>query len=134
MTYVQVTTKCHARHQFVVVSVIYWLSIVLVPAKMATAIRALSSISGFFTSLSIWFKLLDGEQVKHSLAFEARTPARSPTSNIWSFPLGSWPWHAEEPPDCRSAMKELIHQYGAWIVLALVFLESIGLLLPRKRS
>ena len=24
-------------------------------------------------------------------------------------------------------MKELIHQYGAWIVFALVFLESIGL-------
>jgi membrane protein DedA with SNARE-associated domain len=27
-------------------------------------------------------------------------------------------------------MKELIHQYGAWIVFALVFLESIGLPLP----
>jgi membrane protein DedA with SNARE-associated domain len=27
-------------------------------------------------------------------------------------------------------MKELIHQYGAWIVIALVFLESIGLPLP----
>jgi membrane protein DedA with SNARE-associated domain len=27
-------------------------------------------------------------------------------------------------------MKELIHQYGAWIVFALVFLESIGLALP----
>jgi membrane protein DedA with SNARE-associated domain len=27
-------------------------------------------------------------------------------------------------------MKELIHPYGAWIVLALVFLESIGLPLP----
>ena len=24
-------------------------------------------------------------------------------------------------------MKELIHQYGAWLVFALVFLESIGL-------
>jgi membrane protein DedA with SNARE-associated domain len=33
-------------------------------------------------------------------------------------------------PDCGSAMKELIHQYGAWIVFALVFLESIGLALP----
>ena len=27
-------------------------------------------------------------------------------------------------------MKELIHQYGAWIVFALVVLESIGLPLP----
>jgi membrane protein DedA with SNARE-associated domain len=27
-------------------------------------------------------------------------------------------------------MKELIHHYGAWIVFALVFLESIGLPLP----
>jgi membrane protein DedA with SNARE-associated domain len=27
-------------------------------------------------------------------------------------------------------MKELIHQYGAWLVFALVFLESIGLPLP----
>jgi len=27
-------------------------------------------------------------------------------------------------------MKDLIHQYGAWIVFALVFLESIGLPLP----
>ena len=27
-------------------------------------------------------------------------------------------------------MKELVHQYGAWIVFALVFLESIGLPLP----
>jgi membrane protein DedA with SNARE-associated domain len=27
-------------------------------------------------------------------------------------------------------MKELIHQYGAWIVFALVFLESVGLPLP----
>jgi membrane protein DedA with SNARE-associated domain len=27
-------------------------------------------------------------------------------------------------------MKELIHQYGAWIVFTLVFLESIGLPLP----
>jgi membrane protein DedA with SNARE-associated domain len=27
-------------------------------------------------------------------------------------------------------MKEVIHQYGAWIVFALVFLESIGLPLP----
>ena len=27
-------------------------------------------------------------------------------------------------------LKELIHQYGAWIVFALVFLESIGLPLP----
>ena len=27
-------------------------------------------------------------------------------------------------------MKELIHQYGAWIVFALVFLELIGLPLP----
>ena len=27
-------------------------------------------------------------------------------------------------------MKELIHEYGAWIVFALVFLESIGLPLP----
>src|SRR6185369_4743019 len=27
-------------------------------------------------------------------------------------------------------MKELIHQYGAWIVFVLVFLESIGLPLP----
>jgi membrane protein DedA with SNARE-associated domain len=27
-------------------------------------------------------------------------------------------------------MKEFIHQYSAWIVLALVFLESVGLLLP----
>jgi membrane protein DedA with SNARE-associated domain len=27
-------------------------------------------------------------------------------------------------------MKELIHQDGAWIVFALVFLESIGLPLP----
>jgi hypothetical protein len=27
-------------------------------------------------------------------------------------------------------MKELIPQYGAWIVFALVFLESIGLPLP----
>ena len=27
-------------------------------------------------------------------------------------------------------MKVLIHQYGAWIVFALVFLESIGLPLP----
>ncbi len=27
-------------------------------------------------------------------------------------------------------MKELIHQYGAWMVFALVFLESIGLPLP----
>jgi membrane protein DedA with SNARE-associated domain len=27
-------------------------------------------------------------------------------------------------------MKELIHQYSAWIVFALVFLESIGLPLP----
>jgi membrane protein DedA with SNARE-associated domain len=27
-------------------------------------------------------------------------------------------------------MKELIHQYGAWIVLSLVFLETIGLPLP----
>ena len=27
-------------------------------------------------------------------------------------------------------MKELIHQYGAWIVFALVFLESICLPLP----
>ncbi len=27
-------------------------------------------------------------------------------------------------------MKELIHQYGAWVVFALVFLESIGLPLP----
>jgi membrane protein DedA with SNARE-associated domain len=27
-------------------------------------------------------------------------------------------------------MKELIHQYGAWIVFAFVFLESIGLPLP----
>ena len=32
--------------------------------------------------------------------------------------------------DWRSVMKELIHQYGAWIVFALVFLESIGLPLP----
>jgi membrane protein DedA with SNARE-associated domain len=24
-------------------------------------------------------------------------------------------------------MKELVHQYGAWLVFALVFLESIGL-------
>jgi|SoiMethySBSTD1v2_1073268.scaffolds.fasta_scaffold1310323_2 membrane protein DedA with SNARE-associated domain len=31
---------------------------------------------------------------------------------------------------CGSEMKELIHQYGAWIVFALVFLESIGLPLP----
>src|SRR5262249_31227480 len=29
-------------------------------------------------------------------------------------------------------LKELIHQYGAWIVFALVFLESIGLPLPRE--
>jgi membrane protein YqaA with SNARE-associated domain len=27
-------------------------------------------------------------------------------------------------------MKELVHQYGAWLVFALVFLESIGLPLP----
>jgi membrane protein DedA with SNARE-associated domain len=27
-------------------------------------------------------------------------------------------------------MKELIHQYGAWIEFALVFLQSIGLPLP----
>ena len=27
-------------------------------------------------------------------------------------------------------MRELIHHYGAWIVFALVFLESIGLPLP----
>jgi membrane protein DedA with SNARE-associated domain len=27
-------------------------------------------------------------------------------------------------------IKELIHQYGAWLVFALVFLESIGLPLP----
>jgi membrane protein DedA with SNARE-associated domain len=27
-------------------------------------------------------------------------------------------------------MKELIHHYGAWLVFALVFLESIGLPLP----
>jgi membrane protein DedA with SNARE-associated domain len=33
-------------------------------------------------------------------------------------------------PDWRSVMKELIHQYGAWLVFALVFLESIGLPLP----
>jgi membrane protein DedA with SNARE-associated domain len=31
-------------------------------------------------------------------------------------------------------MKELIHQYGAWIVFALVFLESIGLPLPFRRQ
>ena len=29
-------------------------------------------------------------------------------------------------------MKELIHHYGAWIVFALVFLESIGLPLPGR--
>ena len=33
-------------------------------------------------------------------------------------------------PDWRSVMKELIHQYGAWLVFALVFLELIGLPLP----
>jgi membrane protein DedA with SNARE-associated domain len=33
-------------------------------------------------------------------------------------------------PDCDFVMKELFHQYGAWIVFALVFLESIGLPLP----
>src|ERR1700749_2517807 len=27
-------------------------------------------------------------------------------------------------------MKELVHQYGAWLVFGLVFLESIGLPLP----
>jgi membrane protein DedA with SNARE-associated domain len=27
-------------------------------------------------------------------------------------------------------MKELVHQYGAWLVFVLVFLESIGLPLP----
>jgi membrane protein DedA with SNARE-associated domain len=27
-------------------------------------------------------------------------------------------------------IKELIHQYGAWLVFTLVFLESIGLPLP----
>ena len=37
-------------------------------------------------------------------------------------------------PDSRSVMKELIHQYGAWIVFALVFLESIGLPLPEEQS
>jgi hypothetical protein len=33
-------------------------------------------------------------------------------------------------PDCDFGMKELIHDYGAWIVFLLVFLESIGLPLP----
>ena len=33
-------------------------------------------------------------------------------------------------PNWRSVMKELIHQYGAWLVFALVFLELIGLPLP----
>jgi membrane protein DedA with SNARE-associated domain len=31
-------------------------------------------------------------------------------------------------------MKELIHQYGAWIVFGLVFLESIGLPLPGEAT
>jgi membrane protein DedA with SNARE-associated domain len=33
-------------------------------------------------------------------------------------------------PDYSFAMKQLVHQYGAWLVFALVFLESIGLPLP----
>jgi membrane protein DedA with SNARE-associated domain len=33
-----------------------------------------------------------------------------------------------------SDMKELIHQYGAWIVFGLVFLESIGLPLPGEAT
>jgi hypothetical protein len=32
--------------------------------------------------------------------------------------------------DCCSVMKDSILQYGAWIVFALVFLDSIGLPLP----
>ena len=36
----------------------------------------------------------------------------------------------DQASDWYFIMKELIHQYGAWIVFALVFLESIGLPLP----
>jgi len=39
-------------------------------------------------------------------------------------------WWSPRTPDGGFVMKELIHQYGAWIVFALVFLESIGLPLP----
>src|ERR1700729_116523 len=41
--------------------------------------------------------------------------------------VGGW---RDRTTDCCFVMKDLIHHYGAWVVFALVFLESIGLPLP----